>query len=234
MAIKGVLFDKDGTLIEVNATWVPLYRDMLKTEFGHSPEEIEDMLQRGGYEPSTGVFRAGSTLAAGTTRQIVALWWPSLSPEQQAARTRIIDNDLAPQAKKFIKPLMDLSKVFDELREMGYRLGIATNDSHQSATAQMNHLEVHEYFEHIIGSDSVVIPKPSGHMIELFCARTGLKPAEVAMVGDNGHDIDEARHGGAGLAIAVLSGNSAHEDIAHLADHTLDSVADLPALLRGL
>ena len=68
MAIKGVLFDKDGTLIEVNATWVPLYRDMLKTEFGHSPEEIEDMLQRGGYEPSTGVFRAGSTLAAGGGR----------------------------------------------------------------------------------------------------------------------------------------------------------------------
>ena len=29
MAIKGVLFDKDGTLIDVTGTWVPVYREML-------------------------------------------------------------------------------------------------------------------------------------------------------------------------------------------------------------
>lgn len=234
MAIKGVLFDKDGTLIEVNGTWVPLYRQMLKADFDLPPDTVEDMLIRGGYDPATGVFRPGSTLAAGTTKQLVALWWPELSAEEQARRTQLIDNDIAPQAKQFIKPLMDLAQVFDELREMGYRLGIATNDSHRSANAQMNHLDVHHYFEHIIGADSVVIPKPSGHMIELFCEKTGLKPEEVAMVGDNAHDMDEARHGGAGLAVAVLSGNSGHEDIAHMADHTLESVAGLPALLRSL
>lgn len=234
MAIKGVLFDKDGTLIEVNGTWVPLYRQMLTVDFGMSVDRAEEMLVRGGYEPSTGVFRAGSTLAAGTTAQLVQLWWPLLTETEQQQRTRLIDNEIAPQAKQFIKPLMELSRVFDELREMGLRLGIATNDSHRSAHAQMGHLEVQHYFEHIIGADSVVIPKPSGHMVELFCEKTGLRPEEVAMVGDNGHDMEEARAGKAGLAVAVLSGNSAHGDIAHMADHTLSSVADLPALLRGL
>jgi phosphoglycolate phosphatase len=54
------------------------------------------------------------------------------------------------------------------------------------------------------------------------------------MVGDNSHDMDEARAGGAGLAIGVLSGNAAYEDICHLADYTLNSVADIPELLRKL
>jgi phosphoglycolate phosphatase len=234
MAIRGVLFDKDGTLIEVNGTWVPLYRQMLTENFGVAPDQVEVMLQAGGYEPETGAFRAGSMLAAGTTGQIVKLWWPELSAADLKKRTDLIDNEIAPQAKQFIKPLMELSDVFDELREMGLMLGIATNDSFRSAMAQMNHLDVQHYFEHIIGWDSVVIPKPSGHMIEYFCERTGLKPEEVAMVGDNGHDMEEARHGGAGLAVAVLTGNSAHSDIAHMADHTLDSVALLPALLRSL
>ncbi|MBL8792225.1 MAG: HAD family hydrolase [Rhizobiales bacterium] len=234
MAIKGVLFDKDGTLIEVNGTWVPLYRQMLVEDFSVPPDDVEAMLVKGGYEPSTGAFRAGSALAAGTTAQIAELWWPTLSKDELKKRVSVIDNDIAPRAKEFIKPLMELSNVFDELRAMGLRLGVATNDSFRSAHAQMNHLDVHHYFEHIIGWDSVVIPKPSGHMIEYFCSKTGLKPEEVAMVGDNGHDMEEARHGGAGLAVAVLTGNSAHSEIAHMADHTLASVADLPALLRSL
>ena len=234
MAIKGVLFDKDGTLIEVNGTWVPLYRQMLTEDFDVPADQVEDMLIRGGYEPATGAFRAWSALAAGTTAQIAALWWPGLSQDELKKRVAVIDNDIAPRAKEFIKPLMELSQVFDELRAMGLRLGVATNDSFRSAEAQMNHLDVHHYFEHIIGWDSVVVPKPSGHMIEYFCSRTGLKPQEVAMVGDNGHDMEEARHGGAGLAVAVLTGNSAHSEIAHMADHTLQSVADLPALLRSL
>ena len=33
MSIRGVLFDKDGTLIDVNGTWVPIYRQMLREQF---------------------------------------------------------------------------------------------------------------------------------------------------------------------------------------------------------
>ena len=34
--------------------------------------------------------------------------------------------------------------------------------------------------------------------------------------------------------VGDLSGNAERHDIAHLADYTIDSVADLPALLRSL
>jgi phosphoglycolate phosphatase len=213
---------------------VPLYRNMLHKDFGIALADVETMLERGGYNRETEVFDAGSVLGGGTTSQLVRLWWPDLDAADHQQRVQLIDQDIAPQAKMFIKPLMDLVPVFDTLRAMNLRLGIATNDSHPSATAQMHHLSVHHYFEEIIGADTVAIPKPSGHMVELFCLRTGLAPHEIAMVGDNFHDMEEARHGGAGLAVAVLSGNSGHDDIAHLADHVLSSVADLPALLRSL
>jgi phosphoglycolate phosphatase len=71
-------------------------------------------------------------------------------------------------------------------------------------------------------------------MIRRFAGTVGVKPSEIAMVGDNAHDMEEARNGGAGLAIAVLTGNAGHDDIAHLADHTLRSIAELPALLRSI
>ena len=136
--------------------------------------------------------------------------------------------------KDALAPLMPLEPIFTELRAMGLKLGVATNDSHVSARNHMAHIGVIEHFEDIIAADTVPVPKPSGNMIRRFAEITGLAVESIAMVGDNSHDMEEARAGCAGLAIAVLTGNAGHEDIAHLADHTIASVAELPALLRSL
>jgi phosphoglycolate phosphatase len=76
------------------------------------------------------------------------------------------------------------------------------------------------------------MPKPSGQMIARFAAETGLQAHEIAMVGDNSHDMEEAHNGGAGMAIAVLSGNAARRDIEHLAHHVLPNVNALPSFFR--
>jgi phosphoglycolate phosphatase len=233
MMIKGILFDKDGTLIEVNGTWIPLYKTMLADVFGHGPDEITELLSRTGYISESNSIRAGSIMAGGTTREIASIWWPEISAEERRDRVYHIDSVIGPQAKSFVKPLMDLTPVFDELHQMGFVLGVGTNDSEASGRAHMVHLGVEQYFEIILGSDSVDVPKPSGQMVARFAEVTGLAPHEIAMVGDNSHDMEEARHGGA-MAIAVLTGNAGHGDIAHLADHTLKSVADIPRLLREL
>ena len=86
----------------------------------------------------------------------------------------------------------------------------------------------------VLGADSVAIAKPSGQMVKRFAELTGLAPAEVAMVGDNSHDIDEARAGGAGLAVGVLTGNSSAAELAPHADHVIESVAELLPLLKSL
>lgn len=233
MTIKAILFDKDGTLIEANATWVPVYKTMLQDQFGADDELITTLMEKAGYDRDTDGFKAGSILAAGTIEQLVGVWWPDLSAAEQTAKVFMINRDYAATARLYLKPLMDLVPIFDELHAMGLALGVATNDIHASATYHMQQLGVHDYFVEVIGADSVDIPKPSGQMIARFAQVTGLHPHEIAMVGDNSYDMDEARAGGA-MAIAVLTGNAAHGDIAHLADYTLASVADIPQLLRGL
>lgn len=232
--IKGVLFDKDGTLIEVNATWVPIYRQILKELCATDDAGAEALMAKAGYDPATGKFRAGSLLAGGTTRQIAATWWPELAGEAFEARVHQLDHGYTHLVRDKLTPLMPLEPLLSELRAMGLRLGVATNDSHVSARAHMAHVGVIAHFEDIIAADTVPVPKPSGNMIRKFAEVTGLPPSAIAMVGDNHHDMEEARNGGAGLAIAVLSGNAAREDIAHLADFTIGSVAELPALLRSL
>ena len=234
MSIRGVLFDKDGTLIDVNGTWVPIYRQLLCEQFSIDAVQADALMQRVGYNPNTEGFFANSILASGTTRQLVENWWPDLDEAGTLDKLRMIDVDYAPLSKSLLKPLMPLAPLLNELKAMNYFVGVATNDSHYSACNHMKHLGVFDLFDEVIAADTVPTPKPSGDMIRKFANGVGLKPSEIAMVGDNSHDIEEARNGGAGLAIAVLSGNASHEDIAHHADYTLESIAALPALLRSL
>jgi len=58
-----------------------------------------------------------------------------------------------------------------------------------------------------------------------------LSPSQIAMVGDNRHDMDMARAAGAGAAIGVLSGTGSHQTLTEVADVLIASVADLPDLL---
>jgi phosphoglycolate phosphatase len=234
MTIRGVLFDKDGTLIDVNGTWVPIYRRMLCEQFDVDAAGAHALMQRVGYDPSTDGFAANSILASGTTRQLVDNWWPELDEAGRQEKLRMIDVDYAPLSKSLLKPLMPLAPLLKELKAMRLHVGVATNDSHYSAVNHMTHLGVVDLFDAVIAADTVPVPKPSGDMIRAFARGRGVKPSEIAMVGDNAHDMEEARNGGAGLAIAVLTGNAAHGEIAHLADHTLASIAELPQLLRSL
>mgnify|MGYP001209380589 FL=1 len=234
MAIRGVLFDKDGTLIDVNGTWVPVYRHILMQLFDVDEAGAEALMEQVGYDPETGRFTPGSIIAAGTTAQLVDVWWPQATPAQRRDYARILDHDFTPIVKDALKPLLPLVPVFEALKAQGLRLGVATNDSQLSARNHMDELGVLSFFDEIVAADTVPVPKPSGDMIRHFARITGMSPSEIAMVGDNGHDMEEARNGGAGLAVAVLSGNAGPEHISHLADYTIASVAELPALLAVL
>jgi phosphoglycolate phosphatase len=235
MAIRGVLFDKDGTLIDVTGTWVPAYEQLLREVFAdHDAAEIEAKFVAAGYDPATGAFKAGSVLAQGTTRDIIEVWWPGLDAEGIAGKMKLLDVDYRYLGLKHLKPLMPLRPILEELRAMQLKLGVATNDTAASAALHMGALDAAQLFDVILGADSVARPKPFGDMIHAFADAAGIKSHEVAMIGDNPHDMETAHDAGAGLAIGVLSGNSAVDHLAPLADHVIANIAELPALLRRI
>jgi phosphoglycolate phosphatase len=234
MAIKGILFDKDGTLIDVNGTWVPFYRELLRAEFGAVDGEAEAMMEQAGYDRKTGRFLPDTILASGTTQQLVGVWWPDATPAQRVRIGARLDHQYAPMARAFLRPLFDLTPLLEDLKGAGFALGIGTNDSEISARGHVQALGVSHLFDLVIGADSVAVPKPSGDMVRHFARACTLSCTEIAMVGDNAHDMEEARNGGAGLAVAVLTGNAGRAHVSALADHVLESVTGLPALLKSL
>jgi phosphoglycolate phosphatase len=118
------------------------------------------------------------------------------------------------------------------LAEAGWEMGVATSDGTAGTHAALSALGLERFLPHVFGYDAVARPKPAPDCVFAFAAATGLDPDEIAVVGDNPHDLEMARSAGA-AAVGVLSGNSRREDFGALADAVLDSVCDLPEWLAG-
>lgn len=226
MTLRGVLIDKDGTLIDCDATWGPVIRH-LAAELGGA-DQADAMADAAGLDLATGRLRAGSVFAAGSTRDLVALWWPDVDPARGLELARHIDATCARMGPSTSAPLFALEPFFRELERRGLAYGIATNDSLVSVRAFLETKGLAPLVPHVFGYDSVARPKPGPDMVHAFCDAAGLTPDCVAVVGDNVHDLEMARAAGAGWAVAVLSGNGGMADLEPHADVVLASIEGLP------
>lgn len=232
-SIQGILFDKDGTLLDYYGTWMPLNRQAALEVAGGDATLAERLLVGTGYDPVADSYVANSLLASATNDEIAAAWAAllGLDPAETAARVTAYFESCSGETAV---PVAGLAETIAALKRRGLALGVATNDSEDSAWGSLEPFGVLEHFCYVAGFDSGHGGKPGPGMVQGFCAAVGLDPAAVAVVGDSLHDLEMGRRAGAGLLVGVLTGTSAREDLAPLAHHVIGSIAELEALLDGV
>lgn len=231
-AIRAILFDKDGTLIDFDRTWFTVSWNLAQRTANGDEQRARSLLDAGGYDWEASRFRANSVIAAGTVEDIVQLWHPDIDEADIKAKINEFDTYTVAEGARSAVAIEGLRETLETLREMGYRLGIATNDSEAGAHATAKALGIDHLFEVVIGYDTAARPKPYPDPLLYFAEKVGLAPGAIAMVGDNLHDLETAQAAKAGLAVGVLSGNSPREALEPHADVVLDSIAGLPDLLK--
>jgi len=231
-AIRAILFDKDGTLIDFDRTWFTVSWNLAQRTANGDEHRARSLLDAGGYDWEASRFRANSVIAAGTVEDIVQLWHPDIDEADIKAKINEFDTYTVAEGARSAVAIEGLRETLATLREMGYILGIATNDSEAGAHATAKALGIDHFFDVVIGYDTAARPKPYPDPLLYFAEKVGLEPGAIAMVGDNLHDLETAQAANAGLAVGVLSGNSPREALEPHADIVLDSIAGLPDLLK--
>jgi phosphoglycolate phosphatase len=230
--VRAVLFDKDGTLFDFNATWMPLYLDTANEVAGGDKALALKLLVESGYDAATKRLDPHSSLAAGTNAEIAEIWARVAGGDWTVARlTRRFDANFAKSMEMRPTPVTDLAALFGRLKAKGLKIGVATMDSHAAARAAIETFELVGLVDFSCGYDSGHGHKPGPGMVHAFCRAIEIPAGDIAVVGDTPHDMHMARAAGAGLAIGVLTGVSPREVLADHADRVLDSIAELDALL---
>lgn len=225
--IKGVVFDKDGTLFDFQETWGAWARTVLIDESAGDAGTLAALSHTLGYDMDTGTFQRSSIVIASTAREIAQAALPHLAETSVDALLKRWNAAAAQAPQIEATPLVAF---LTQMQSAGIALGVATNDGEAPARAHLEAAQTMPFWDFVAGSDSGHGGKPAPGQLLAFCDLTGLRPDVCAMVGDSTHDLHAGRAAGM-TCVAVLTGIATRADLAPHADVVLDSIADLPAWL---
>ena len=232
---EGIIFDKDGTLIDQGQAMLALGRERLRAILEMDGHEATALWQETvGFEANTGHIDPQGPLATAPAHEEAILtagalyrggqsWTQALGIAMRAYA--LADERLqAPFGAVLLEGVQD---ALVRLREAGFRMAIATTDRRQR-TLQMAHaLGLTPYLDTIVCVDDVSKGKPAPDMVLDICRRLDLEPYQVVVVGDTESDMRMGRAAGAAACIGVRSGMNEGTGLAGLADVIFDSVAQL-------
>ena len=230
LPIRGIFFDKDGTLLDYAASWTPINRRAADCAASGDAELAARLLRLGGMDPGTGRIAPDGILATGSTEEIAAAFIEGGAPHALTELTRALD-DLFRSAIDDVVPVTDLAALLDRLRARGLRIGIGSNDSEQAIRATAARFGFGHLIDFFAGYDSGFGAKPDPGMVLQFCRAVDLSPSQIAVVGDSASDLSMGRAAGAGFLVGVLTGTGTRATLEAHAQHCIDSIEALEELL---
>lgn len=226
--IKGVLFDKDGTLFDFATTWESWAAAFLErlTPDRASAAQLGAQI---GFDYTARKFEKSSVVIAGTPSEIAQALVPFMAGYSHAQVLDLLNEEAAHAPQSEAVPLVPfLSGLIDS----GLRLGVATNDAEAPARAHLESAHIVEKFEFIAGFDSGYGAKPSAGQMIGFAKAIQTDPSAIVMVGDSRHDLIAGRAAGM-HCVGVLTGLAERDVLAPLADVVLDDIGHLPSWIAA-
>ena len=227
----GIIFDKDGTLIDFDAMWGGWVVFLAKRLQGVSEVDVRKALcEAMGYDEANKKVLAHGKLACTPMSMLYRLTvevMQSSGLTTEQAELAVEKGWCIPDPVILAKQFTDTRALFGKLHSKGIKIGIATTDDRAPTQAMIEAFDIEEYISTMVCADDGIKAKPAPDMVLTICQRMEIDPSQVMVVGDTTADLKMARAAGAGLVVGVLSGVSSARDLVTFADVLIESVDNL-------
>ncbi|MBQ4528524.1 MAG: HAD family hydrolase [Clostridia bacterium] len=237
MKIKGIIFDKDGTLIQFDAFWISVsvnaINQILK-ELDREDIPAEEILLSIGVE--NGVANTDGLLCKGTYEQI------ALAINDVLKKHNCMVSD-----EKFVSMVLDaynrnadlgevlptcekIDEVLSSLRSSGIKLAVVTTDNLEITQKCLGKLGIENLFDKIYTDDGDTPVKPDPWCALDFAEQMNMEKDEIIMVGDTMTDVCFAKNAGIGV-IGVGANDENRQRLSKHADAVFPDISHIPAFL---
>ena len=233
--VKAILFDKDGTLTNIDNMWVEptemVIRNILKQHIKQdSPITIEQMLELLGIVQ--GEIVPNSVIASGTVEDMLDEIGKYFPIDKKALYDVVLEDfrHYLLAHPDMIIPIGNVAFLISELKHKGIKVGVVTNDSYIPTKTIFEILKIWHLFDFVATPDEYPA-KPAADSLIGASEHLAVPLHEIFYVGDSYLDMAYAKHCGGG--IAVLTSGSDVQKMKEQSLLVLDSVEQLLDFVIG-
>lgn len=232
-----MIFDKDGTLIDLYIYWSNMIRfraESLQKELNLSEKQTNELIYEMGVDENNLRLRPEGPVGV-KKREIVtktaADYLSSIGHKNTMSLCidifKKVDAVSTTKFDEIIKPIDGLYELIKGLKDNNCKIAIATTDKTKRAELAIKFIKIDYAIDMIVGADDVKNGKPSPEMIEEICKNLNISQSNTAMIGDAITDVEMGINAKVKASIGVATGITPKHKLLEITNNVVDSIADI-------
>lgn len=235
--IETVLFDKDGTFIDLHYFWGEMTKmrilEIMK-RYSLPNQYFENLCLCLGFDVKACKMLSDGITALYSRVKIIEIFKKDLenyglflAEKELEEIFDCVSLEFYKNIKVYIKPIAEAVEFIKLLHLRGVKLGIVTSDSKESTDLTLRYLGLEKLFDTVIGRESSTLTKESGEPTKLALKTLNANIETTVMIGDAPMDFISANNAGIKKTILVATGQIKLADLKNISKYTVNSLSEI-------
>lgn len=238
--IEAVLFDKDGTFIDLNTYWgriIELRVKAVMAEYSLSDKLFYELCFSLGLDNKLHKLHPKGPIALLSKNEVIKVFFKKLTKYNIRSSEKELSDifgsvnvNFQKEMYKYVKLLPGTLKLFETLKQCKIKMGVITSDTKENTKQILDHLGIERYFDIVMGRGDCKEAKKTGmpatHAVEYLC----ISRERTLVIGDAPMDSLMAKKAGLKGSILVATGQLPIEELNRYSLYTLNDLTQMEVI----
>lgn len=241
--IETILFDKDGTFIDLHYFWgkmTELRAKEIIQQYRLPQEKFQQLCSYLGYDINQKKMLPDGITALYSRSKILEIFKENLHDEGINISIKeleiifdVVSEEFYKDIMKYTKPIESAINFIKHLRSKNVKIGIVTSDSVVSTKLTLKQFNWESLFDIVIGRESSTDTKESGIPTKMALTQLDANPKTTVMIGDAPMDYISAKNAGIENTILVATGQITEQELSQTSNFTVLNLAKIEIIQKS-